>query len=102
VLAAFQDMADNDDLDNGHALVEDQLDNFDESNGIQEDTLLNDTDVDGNAADDPELEAIRARVREMEEEAEKLKQLQSEVDKQMNLGSPPGISKFVFTRSGIV
>lgn len=92
MLAAFQDMADNDDLDNGHALVEDQLDNFDESNGIQEDTLLNDTDVDGNAADDPELEAIRARVREMEEEAEKLKQLQSEVDKQMNLGSPPGIT----------
>jgi len=30
----------------------------------------------------------------MEEEAEKLKQLQSEVDKQMNMGSPPGISKF--------
>lgn len=28
----------------------------------------------------------------MEEEAEKLKQLQSEVDKQMNMGSPPGIS----------
>ncbi|KAJ9597067.1 hypothetical protein L9F63_027043, partial [Diploptera punctata] len=39
-----------------------------------------------------ELEAIKARVREMEEEAEKLKQLQSEVDKQMNLGSPPGIT----------
>lgn len=47
--------------------------------------------------DDPELEAIKARVREMEEEAEKLKQLQSEVDKQMNMGSPPGISKFVFS-----
>jgi len=31
----------------------------------------------------------------MEEEAEKLKQLQSEVDKQMNMGSPPGISKFI-------
>ncbi|XP_046395086.1 polyadenylate-binding protein 2-like isoform X1 [Ischnura elegans] len=42
--------------------------------------------------DDPELEAIKARVREMEEEAEKLKQLQSEVDKQMNLGSPPGLT----------
>ncbi|XP_031826033.1 poly(A) binding protein nuclear 1 isoform X1 [Nomia melanderi] len=39
-----------------------------------------------------ELEAIKARVREMEEEAEKLKQLQSEVDKQMNMGSPPGIT----------
>ncbi|KAF4520491.1 hypothetical protein B566_EDAN004742 [Ephemera danica] len=40
------------------------------------------------AADDAELEAIKARVREMEEEAEKLKQLQSEVDKQMKLHSP--------------
>lgn len=29
-------------------------------------------------------------MREMEEEAEKLKQLQTEVNKQMNLGSPPG------------
>lgn len=37
---------------------------------------------------DPELEAIKARVKEMEEEAEKLKQLQSEVNKQMTLGSP--------------
>jgi hypothetical protein len=34
-----------------------------------------------------ELEAIKARVREMEEEAEKLKQLQSEVDRQM-MNSP--------------
>merc|ERR1712136_42578 len=32
--------------------------------------------------EDPELEAIKARVREMEEEAEKLKMLQSEVEKQ--------------------
>lgn len=38
-----------------------------------------------------ELEAIKARVKEMEEEAEKLKQLQTEVDKQMNLGSPTGL-----------
>jgi len=39
----------------------------------------------------------------MEEEAEKLKQLQSEVDKQMNMGSPPGISKFksLFSRKYI-
>lgn len=35
-----------------------------------------------------ELEAIKARVREMEEEAEKLKEMQSEVEKQMNLSSP--------------
>lgn len=31
-----------------------------------------------------------ARVREMEEEAEKIRQIQSEVDKQMSIGSPPG------------
>jgi len=37
--------------------------------------------------EDPELEAIKARVREMEEEAEKLKEMQSEVDKQLNLSS---------------
>lgn len=41
---------------------------------------------------DPELEAIKARVKEMEEEAEKLKQMQSEVNKQMTLGSPTGIA----------
>lgn len=34
---------------------------------------------------DPELEAIKARVKEMEEEAEKLKQMQDEVDRQMNI-----------------
>jgi len=40
--------------------------------------------------DDSELEAIKARVREMEEEAEKLKQLQSEVDRQMQIGTSSG------------
>ncbi|XP_006818400.1 polyadenylate-binding protein 2-B-like isoform X2 [Saccoglossus kowalevskii] len=38
--------------------------------------------------EDPELEAIKARVREMEEEAEKLKEMQNEVEKQMNMTSP--------------
>nr|CAG4648947.1 EOG090X0FQT [Polyphemus pediculus] len=40
--------------------------------------------------EDPELEAIKARVREMEEEAEKLKMLQSEVEKQIS--SPQGVT----------
>lgn len=40
----------------------------------------------------PDLAAIKARVREMEEEAEKLKQMQTEVDKQI-MGSPPGLSE---------
>ncbi|XP_070575564.1 polyadenylate-binding protein 2-B-like [Ptychodera flava] len=43
-----------------------------------------------NGVEDPELEAIKARVREMEEEAIKLKEMQNEVEKQMNMSSPPG------------
>ncbi|XP_022921065.1 polyadenylate-binding protein 2 isoform X1 [Onthophagus taurus] len=82
-------MTDNEDLGLGS---EDQLDSLDDTNGINDDALLNDTDGDGGGADDPELEAIKARVKEMEEEAEKLKQLQNEVDKQMNMGSPPGLT----------
>uniref|UniRef100_A0A1B6LN98 RRM domain-containing protein n=1 Tax=Graphocephala atropunctata TaxID=36148 RepID=A0A1B6LN98_9HEMI len=57
-----------------------------------EETDGGDDTMRGGRVDDPELEAIKARVREMKEEAEKLKQLQSEVDKQMNLGSPPSIT----------
>lgn len=86
-------MADNEDL----GLGENHGDSFDETNGMHDETVLNDTDGDGVPADDPELEAIKARVREMEEEAEKLKQLQNEVDKQMNMGSPPGLSKYSYT-----
>lgn len=37
------------------------------------------------SAQDPELEAIKVRVKEMEEETEKLKQMQDEVDRQMNI-----------------
>ncbi|XP_076449720.1 polyadenylate-binding protein 2-like [Babylonia areolata] len=56
------------------------------------DAALNESNAIVDAAedngDDPELEAIKARVREMEEEAEKLKEMQTEVEKQMNLSSP--------------
>ncbi|XP_022094500.1 polyadenylate-binding protein 2-B-like [Acanthaster planci] len=45
--------------------------------------------ADETGVEDAELEAIKARVREMEEEAEKLKEMQSEVEKQMNMSSPP-------------
>lgn len=65
------------------SLNEDQLlDNLDDANG----DLL--AEEESGMQIDPELEAIKARVKEMEEEAEKLKQLQSEVNKQMTLGSP--------------
>ncbi|CRL03379.1 CLUMA_CG016421, isoform A [Clunio marinus] len=68
-------------------LNEDQLlDNLDDANG----DLLNEEE--SGMQIDPELEAIKARVKEMEEEAEKLKQLQSEVNKQMTIGSPNSIA----------
>lgn len=51
----------------------------------EEEAKHNATPDDG--VEDPELEAIKARVREMEEEAEKLKEMQSEVEKQMNWSS---------------
>jgi len=35
---------------------------------------------------DKELEAIRARVFEMEEEAKKIREMQNDVEKQMSLG----------------
>ncbi|XP_075860284.1 polyadenylate-binding protein 2 isoform X3 [Microcebus murinus] len=48
------------------------------------------SDCDPAPSSSEELEAIKARVREMEEEAEKLKELQNEVEKQMNMSPPPG------------
>lgn len=70
-------------------LNEDQLlDNSDDANGESE--LMNEEE--SNMQIDPELEAIKARVKEMEEEAEKIKQMQSEVDKQMTLGTAAGIA----------
>lgn len=44
--------------------------------------------------EDPELEAIKARVKEMEEEAEKLKEMQNAVDLKMNMSSPTMSSAF--------
>merc|ERR1739838_17678 len=43
----------------------------------------------GDEENDPELEAIKERVKAMEAEAEKLKVLQSEVEKQMSMGEIP-------------
>ena len=40
--------------------------------------------------DDPELETIKARVKAMEEESEKLKELQKEVDMQLSMPSGGG------------
>lgn len=85
-------MADNEDLE--HAVADaDAYASFETAeNGDAHEESGDVGMAEDQAVDDPELEAIKARVREMEEEAEKLKQLQNEVDKQMNLGSPPGIT----------
>lgn len=42
-----------------------------------------------------ELEAIKARVREMEEEAEKIRQMQNEVEKQMKSSSAPALGTMI-------
>lgn len=43
--------------------------------------------------DDTDIETMRQRIHEMEEEAEKLKQMQFEVDKQMQSPSATGTCK---------
>uniref|UniRef100_A0A8C1J3C5 Poly(A) binding protein, nuclear 1 n=1 Tax=Cyprinus carpio TaxID=7962 RepID=A0A8C1J3C5_CYPCA len=77
----------------GNGLAEESLLDSDPGHSELEDPGVGDEEPgldEGEAAiDDPELEAIKARVREMEEEAEKLKELQNEVEKQMNLSPPP-------------
>ncbi len=48
----------------------------------------NDPDFSLETSDDPELEAIKARVKAMEMESKRLKQMQSEIDQQMEKTSP--------------
>ncbi|KAL1448967.1 hypothetical protein WDU94_000215 [Cyamophila willieti] len=70
--------------------MSDRENSFHEQEEHYENGENGDMDADqSKATDEAELAAMKARVREMEEEAEKLKQLQSEVDKQMSMGSPP-------------
>lgn len=58
-----------------------------------EEMLLREDSIDGgidSSADteDPEIEAIKARVKEMEEEAEKLKEMQKSAEESLLMGSP--------------
>ncbi|TRY62136.1 hypothetical protein TCAL_06250 [Tigriopus californicus] len=64
-------------------------DDYAESGSLLEDTSV-EAELSSSHDEDPELEAIKARVRQMEEEAEKLKQMQSEVDQQMVGGGGGG------------
>ncbi|XP_077982716.1 polyadenylate-binding protein 2-B-like [Glandiceps talaboti] len=81
----------------GNYLVPDQDTGADDSVGVDIGVGMGDIGHEENqivaedGVEDPELEAIKARVREMEEEAEKLKEMQNEVEKQMNMSSPPGV-----------
>ena len=59
------------------------------------DSLLDTSEV----GDEADLESMRKRIHEMEEEAEKLKQMQLEVEKQMQLPTTPGTRKFQFDSS---
>lgn len=65
-------------------LLDDELNDTKDNGDISNNSI---TDAD-QSFDDPELAAIKARVREMEEEAKKIREMQCEVDKQLNLGSP--------------
>ena len=58
------------------------------------DSLLDTSDL----GDEADLDSMRKRINEMEEEAEKLKRMQDEVDKQMQLPSTPGTRTFVSLR----
>ena len=53
------------------------------------DSLLNSSEM----GDEADLEVMRKRIQEMEEEAEKLKQMQLEVDKQMQVPGTPTTRK---------
>jgi polyadenylate-binding protein 2 len=60
--------------------------------------MSNEMEIGGETASDAELEAIKTRVKEMEEETEKLKKMQDEVDRQMNI-SPSSKSSQLQTLS---
>lgn len=84
--------------ENGENFQEDSVTDFDadaqQFDGGEGDATT--TANDESAVEDPELEAIKARVKEMEEEAEKLKELQNAADKAMNMTSPTSQSANAF------
>jgi len=84
VKSETEDQYDEEDDQIGGGVGEGNANNSDE----QEDDGINleGEDIDG-ASEDPEVEAIKARVRDMEEEADRLKQMQEEVEKQMSMSA---------------
>jgi len=68
------------------------------TDGIEEDIRLDDDEAldNGNevndSTDDPDIEALQQRVREIEEEAEKIRQMQTDVERQMNMSSSSSVA----------
>lgn len=58
--------------------------NSNDHSDLEDDVLIHESSSNVGTNDDDELEEIKARVREMEEEAEKLKQMQDDVSSQVN------------------
>jgi phage shock protein A len=56
------------------------------------DSLLNTSEM----GDESDLESMRKRIQEMEEEAEKLKQMQLDFDKQMSVPGTPTTRRLTF------
>ncbi|VVC93307.1 unnamed protein product [Leptidea sinapis] len=83
-------MADSDYLD---SMENNHLDGTNGSLNMNDNSLGGGDEASGTEV--PDLAAIKARVQEMEEEAEKLKQMQTEVDKAMSMGSPPGLTPLI-------
>ncbi|KAF7270821.1 hypothetical protein GWI33_016228 [Rhynchophorus ferrugineus] len=76
-------------------MAEDQLDTFEEANDLHKETLLN-INGDTIGGDDPELDAMKARAREMEEEVKKSNELQREVNKKIKMGCPIGLKRRLY------
>uniref|UniRef100_A0A2I3RGP7 Polyadenylate-binding protein 2 n=1 Tax=Pan troglodytes TaxID=9598 RepID=A0A2I3RGP7_PANTR len=81
--------------DHGNGLESEELEPEDQEEGEEPGPVEGDPG-DG-AIEDPVLEAIKAGVREVDEEAEKLKELQNDAEKQMNVSLPPGNAGPVIT-----
>ncbi|XP_052817672.1 polyadenylate-binding protein 2-A-like isoform X2 [Mya arenaria] len=93
-------MADEENGQEVDPLQDDSVGDFDADAEVSlDDPVDNDGDGDVEAdagIEDPELEAIKARVKEMEEEAEKIREMQNAVDLKMNMSSPTLSSSSAF------
>jgi len=71
--------------DTQDSLLDSALDTSKDEDNVLADVISSDVGDEQDAVEDPELEAIKARVKEMEEEAEKLKEMQKEVEESLSM-----------------